>query len=74
MMLTYLKNPSGGTEPITKPSATLENPEATVELELDREPDIFDNDEDYVVVDDEAMCDPVPPAQPTDDANTYATA
>lgn len=60
---------SGGTKPTTKPSAALDNSEAVVELEPGREPDIFDNDEEYVGVDDEAAT-----CQPTDNANTYATA
>ena len=59
-------------------SAAPENPEAADELEPDREPDMFDNAEEYVGVDDEGMYDTVPPApefaQPTDNANNYSTA
>ena len=74
---------SGGTEPTALPCASPENPEVDDELELDREaakePDIFDNDEEYVGVDDEAMYDEAPPTefaqpQPFDNANTHATA
>ena len=54
-----------------------ENPEAA-----DREPDIFDNAEEYVGIDDEAMYGEVPPTQstefaqpqPFDDANINGTA
>ncbi|CAO2144248.1 unnamed protein product [Urochloa humidicola] len=60
-------------------SAAADNPlESVVELEPDREPDMFDNAEEYVGFDDEGMYDTVPPApefaQPTNNANTYATA
>lgn len=63
----------------TEPSsAAPENPEAADELEPNREPDMFDNAEEYVGVDDEGMYDTVPPApefaQPTDNANNYSTA
>ena len=60
-------------------SVAPENPEVANELEPDREaarePDIFDNDKEYVGVDDEAMYDEVPPTefaqpQPFDNANT----
>lgn len=58
-------------------SVAPENPEAVHELEPNREPDMFDNAEEYVGVDDEGMYDTVPPApqfaQPTDNANTYAS-
>jgi len=50
---------SGGTEPKTLPCAAPENPEVADELEPDREaarePAIFDNDEEYVGLDDEAV-------------------
>ena len=84
MMLTCLnKLSSGGTEPTTLPCASPENPEVDDELELDREaakePDIFDNDEEYVGVDDEDMYDEAPPTefaqpQPFNNANTHGTA
>jgi hypothetical protein len=58
-------------------SVAPENPETVHELEPNREPDMFDNAEEYVGVDDEGMYDTVPPApqfaQPTDNANTYAS-
>ena len=71
---------SGGTQPRTKPSAALENPKAADELEPDREPDLFDNEEEYVVVDDEAMYDEVPhppefaQSQPFENDNSNTTA
>jgi len=86
---------NGGTEPITLPCAAPKNPEVADELEPDREAtreaarepdrevarelDIFDKDEEYVGVDDEAMYDEAPPTefaqpQPFDNANTHATA
>jgi len=42
-------------------------PEAKVEtqLEPDREPDMFDNDEEFVGCDDEGMYMPTPPTQPS---------
>jgi hypothetical protein len=59
-------------------SAALENPEVAIDLEPDREPDMFDKAEEYVSVDDEAMYDTMPHAsqfaKPTDNANTYASA
>ena len=55
-----------------------DNPEAVVDVELDREPDIFDNAEEYVGVDDEAMYEIVPVApqfaKPTDNSNTNVRA
>ena len=58
-------------------SAAPENPEAAADIEPDREPDMFDNAEEYVGVDDEGMYDTVPPApqfaKSSDSANTYAT-
>lgn len=73
------ENPEASAAPENpEASAAPENPEACVELEPDREPDIFDNAEEYVGVDDEGMYGTVPPApqfpQATDNANTYATA
>jgi len=41
-------------------NAAPDNPEAAVDVEPDREPDIFDNAEEYVGVDDEAMYGIVP--------------
>jgi hypothetical protein len=61
---------SGVTELTTKPSAAPDNPEAVDELEPDRAPDIFDNAEEYVGVDDETMYDEVSPTQPTDFAQS----
>ena len=43
-------------------SAAPENPEAAADIEPDREPDMFDNAEEYVGVDNEGMYDTVPPA------------
>ena len=75
---------SGGTEPTNEPHAAPKNPKAASELEPDREPDIFDNEEEYVGIDDEAMYDeepthqtefPQPHVDPSfDNANTNATA
>lgn len=39
------------------------------DLEPDREPDIFDNEEEYVGVDDEHLYIPIPPAQPITTVN-----
>jgi hypothetical protein len=62
---TLSKEPSG---------AAPENPEAFVDVKPDREHDIFDNAEEYVGVDDEAMYGIVPVApqfaKPTDNANS----
>jgi len=54
---------SGGTEPTNEPHAAPKNPKAASELEPDREPDIFDNEEEYVGIDDEAMYDEEPTHQ-----------
>ena len=66
-------------------SAAPENLEAANKVEVGREasrqPDIFDNAEEYVGIDDEAMYGEVPPTQPTefaqpqsfDDANANGT-
>ena len=50
---------SGGTEPTNEPHAAPKNPKAASELE----PDIFDNEEEYVGIDDEAMYDEEPTHQ-----------
>ena len=59
-------------------NAAPDNPEAAVDVEPDREPDIFDNAEEYVGVDDEAMYGIVPVApqfaKPTDNSNTNVRA
>jgi len=59
-------------------NAAPDNPEAVVDVEPDREPDIFDNAEEYVGVDDEAMYGIVPVApqfaKPTDNSNTNVRA
>ena len=75
---------SGGTEPTNEPHAAPKNPKAASELEPDREPDILDNEEEYVGIDDETMYDeepthqtefPQPHVDPSfDNANTNATA
>lgn len=65
---------SGGTDPTTKSSVAPENPEVAAELEENRQPGMFDNEEEYVAVDDEAMYDPVLPAQPTEFAHTIHNA
>ena len=67
------------TQPIVRPAAAHENSEAADEVECDREPDIFDNEEEYVGLDDEATYaeNPQPPEfahpQPSDNANSNAT-
>ncbi|KAG2541444.1 hypothetical protein PVAP13_9NG682028, partial [Panicum virgatum] len=54
--------------------AKIEEGAATTdEIEPDREPDIFDNAEEYVGVDDEAMYDPPPAAQPRTLSNACAS-
>ena len=66
----------GPSQPKASPSVAQENPEA----ECDIEPDIFDNAEEYVEIDDEALYAENPQApefaqpQPFDNANSNVTA
>ena len=58
---------SPAANPIAEPDEGAEHPSVT-EIEPDREPDMFDNEEEYVGVDDESMYMPVPPHQNTNNA------
>jgi hypothetical protein len=75
LQLTHLiPNPaiSNANQPISNPNPL----EAKVlpQLEPDREPDIFDNTEEYVGYDDEAMYSTIPPTQPSSSTQPCSSA
>jgi hypothetical protein len=59
---------SAAIEPTTKYNVAADDIPEAATVDVDREPDMFDNAEEYVGVDDEAMYIPVPTAQATGNA------
>jgi hypothetical protein len=59
---------SAAIEPTTKSNVAADDIPEAAAVDVDREPNMFDNAEEYVGVDDEAMYIPVPTAQATGNA------
>ena len=73
---TSTGNPASTDSYVNQPTFEADvAPEAEVEtqLEPDREPDMFDNDEEYVGCDDEGMYMPTPPTQPPSNSPPHAS-